>query len=377
VSNTIPVTIPLFDPNSGADRWRHEVELAIREVVESGRFILGPKVEAFENEFAAWLGVRHAIGVNSGTDALVIALRALGISPGDEVITSPFTFVATAEAVRIVGATPVFVDIDPRSYNLDPERIARRISPRTKAILPVHLYGLAAEMKAIRELAAKYELKILEDVAQACGGKLQGRMLGTWGDAAAFSFFPSKTLGAFGDAGLIATNDDHLAEVARMLRVHGAPRKHHVEAIGYNSRLDEIQAAVLRVKLRYLDEGNATRRRSAAQYTGALSGLTSVTTPGASDDAEHVYHQYTVRISGGRRDAVRRRMAEAGVQTGIYYPVPIHRLPVYAAGQSACPVAEAASGEVLSLPIGPDMTAPVLEQVVHAFRGAVAANNDN
>lgn len=353
MSNSIPDTIPLFDASAAGDQWRQEIEAAIREVVDSGRFILGPNVSAFEDEFAAWLGVKQAIGVNSGTDALVIALRAMEIGPGDEVITSPFTFVATAEAVRMVGATPIFVDIDRETYNLDATQVERCIGEKTKAILPVHLYGLAAEMQVLNELAASHDLKVVEDVAQACGGTLQGRLLGTWGDAAAFSFFPSKTLGAFGDGGLIATNDDRIAEAARMLRVHGAPRKHHVEAVGYNSRLDEIQAAVLRVKLRHLDECNGARRERAARYDEALSDVASIQVPCEGGDASHVYHQYTVRITGGHRDAVRGRMASAGVQTGVYYPVPIHKMPVYAGGERRCPVAEEASQEVLSLPIWP------------------------
>ena len=376
MSETSPATIPLLDPKAGAVKWRAEVDSAVREVIDSGRFILGPNVEAFENEFAAWLGVRHAVGVNSGTDALVIALRALEIGPDDEVITSPFTFVATAEAVRMVGATPVFADIAPQTFNLASEGVATAITTRTKAIMPVHLYGLAADMAAIRDLAAQHGLKVIEDVAQACGGRLGGQLLGTMGNVAAFSFFPSKNLGAFGDGGLIATDDDDVAETARMLRTHGARRKHHVEAVGYNSRLDEIQATVLRVKLRYLDESNAARRQIAARYTDEVAGLAGVVPPCETEYAEHVYHQYTVRIRGGRRDAVRERLADAGVQTGVYYPKPIDTMQVYGAGRSLCPIAQVASEEVLSLPIWPGMPEEVQERVIRELHRAVKADND-
>jgi len=321
-------------------------------VLRSGRFILGPEVEAFEREVAEYLGVKYTIGVNSGTDALVIALRALGIGPGDEVITTPFTFFATAEAISLVGAQPVFVDIDPVTFNIDPALIPAAITPRTKAILPVHLYGHAADMDPILEIAKQHGLKVLEDVAQAFGGAYKGRKLGALGDAGAFSFFPTKNLGGFGDGGLIATNDPDVAETAKMLRAHGARKKYHNETLGYNSRLDALQAAVLRVKLRYLDTQNARRRHVAARYGEALGGVEGLVLPSEQPYAYHVYHQYTVRVLHGQRDALRARLAEAGIGTMIYYPVPVHRLPVYAYPQGTLPLAEQAAQEALSLPMG-------------------------
>jgi dTDP-4-amino-4,6-dideoxygalactose transaminase len=251
--------IPVYDPLPEVEALWEELQAAALRVLRSGRYILGPEVEAFEEEVAAYLGVKHAIGANSGTDALVIALRALGVGPGDEVITTPFTFFATAEAISLVGATPVFVDIDPRTFNINPDLIPSAITPRTKAILPVHLYGLPAEMDPILEIARSHGLKVLEDCAQAFGATYKGKKVGTLGDAGAFSFFPTKNLGGFGDGGLIATNSDEVAERARMLRAHGSRRKYYNEAIGYNSRLDALQAALLRVKLPRVDAWNFFR----------------------------------------------------------------------------------------------------------------------
>jgi len=346
------IRIPIYDPRPEIEALWDEIHEAIDRVLRSGRFILGPEVEAFEREVAAYLGVRYAVGVNSGTDALVIALRALGVGPGDQVITTPFTFFATAEAISLVGATPVFVDIDPVTFNIDPARIPSAITPRTKAILPVHLYGHAADMDPILKIAREHGLKVLEDVAQAFGGAYKGRKLGSLGDAGAFSFFPTKNLGGLGDGGLIATNDAAIAETARMLRTHGARRKYHNEMLGYNSRLDALQAAVLRVKLKVLDEWNARRREVAARYREALAGVEGLVLPAEQPYAYHVYHQYTVRVLHGRRDEVRQRLAEQGVGTMIYYPVPVHRLPVYAWPEGALPQAERAACEVLSLPMG-------------------------
>ena len=238
------IKIPIYDPRPEIEALWDEIQAAIHRVLKSGRFILGPEVKAFEQEVAEYLGVKHAIGVNSGTDALVIALRALGVGPGDEVITTPFTFFATAEAISLVGATPVFVDIDPKTFNINPELIPEAITSRTKAILPVHLYGQAADMDPILDIAERHGLRVLEDTAQAFGAKYKGQKLGTLGDAGAFSFFPTKNLGGIGDGGLIATNNDNVAELARMLRAHGAKKKYFHEMIGYNSRLDELQANI-------------------------------------------------------------------------------------------------------------------------------------
>lgn len=345
--------IPVLDLTPEIEALWDELMAAIQGVLKSGQFIMGPNVKAFEQEAAAYLGVKHAVGVNSGTDALVIALRAAGIGPGAEVITTPFTFFATAEAVSQVGATPVFVDIDPRTFNINPELIEPAITPRTSAILPVHLYGQAADMDPIMELAEKYNLNVIEDTAQAFGGEYKGRKLGTIGDAGCFSFFPSKNLGAFGDGGLIATNDDEIAEKARMLRVHGAKKKYYNEVIGYNSRLDEIQAAILRVKLPHIDEWNEARRQAAYSYNKLLKDVPGVVTPYEAPYARHVYHQYTIRLPGGMRDNVKQFLADQGIGTMVYYPVPVHRLPAYAGYNYSLAEAEKAAGEVLSLPIWP------------------------
>ncbi len=362
--------IPILDLRPEVELLWEDLNRAVQEVLRSGRFVLGPNVEAFEEEVAAYMGVKHAIGMNSGTDALVIALRAAGIGPGDEVITTPFTFYATAEAVSLVGGTPVFVDIDEESFNIDPGLAANAVTSRTKALLPVHLYGRAAEMDPLLELAKKHGLKVIEDTAQAFGGEYKGKKLGTLGDAGCFSFYPTKNLGAYGDAGMLITNNDQLAEAARMLRVHGAKETYFNEIIGYNSRLDEFQAAILRVKLPYLDEWNKKRRLLAQRYNRLLAGIPGVITP-AEGVSGHVYHQYTIRITGGKRDRIKQALAEAGIGSMIYYPVPLHRLPVYKDRAPSLPVAERLAGEVLSLPVwpglpeeGPELVARVIKEAL-------------
>ncbi len=356
--------VPILDLSPEIEGLWDELNAAIQRVLRSGQFIMGPEVTAFEAEVAEYLRVRHAIGVNSGTDALVIGLKALGVGPGDEVVTTPFTFFATAEAVSQVGATPVFVDIDPETYNMDPALIEEKITPYTKAILSVHLFGQAAEMDPILALAEEYGLKLLEDVAQAFGGEYRGRKLGTIGDAGAFSFFPSKNLGAYGDGGLLTTNDATVAEAARMLRAHGAKKKYHNEIVGYNSRLDALQAAILRVKLPCIDGWNEGRREIARRYSALLDQVPGIATPHEAPNRLHVYHQYTVRIRDGRRDEVRERLARAGVETMIYYPVSVHRLPVYEGIGYRLPRTERAEGEVLSLPIWPSLSPQVQGVVV-------------
>lgn len=365
-------TIPILDINAEVEALWGDLIPAIEGVLKSGQFIMGPNVSAFEDEIAAYLGARHAIAVNSGTDALVISLKALGLGPGDQVITSPFTFFATAEAISQVGAEPVFVDINPLTLNIDPALAEQAVTSRTRAILPVHLYGQAADMGALLPLARVRGLKVIEDVAQACGGAFWGQKLGTLGDAGAFSFFPTKNLGAYGDGGLIVTHDDAVADTARMLRVHGARRKYYNEVVGYNSRLDELQAAILRVKLAHLDRFNEGRRQVAERYRTLLEGHPDLILPAEAPFTTHVYHQYTVRVQGGKRDRVRQRLAGAGVATMIYYPVPLHQLPVYAHCSAVCPRAEAAAAEVLSLPIWPQMEAEVQEQVCQALTEALA-----
>jgi dTDP-4-amino-4,6-dideoxygalactose transaminase len=362
--------IPILDLQPEIEALWDELNAAFQRVLRSGQFIGGPEVEAFESEVAAYLGVEHAVGVNSGTDALVIGLRALGVGPGDEVITTPFSFFATAESISAVGATPVFADADERSFNLDLATVEPLITERTRAILPVHLYGRPAEMTALLALAEQYGLRVVEDCAQSCGARYEGRQTGTLGDVGAFSFFPSKNLGGFGDGGLLATDNCAVAEQARMLRAHGGRRKYHNELVGYNSRLDAIQAALLRVKLPHVDAWNAARHEAARRYEALLAGVGGLVLPEVPEG--HVFHQYTVRVLDGRRDAVAEALAAGGVGTMVYYPVPQHALPVYAGLGARCPVAERLAGEVLSLPMGPHLTEGVQERIAEAVRVALS-----
>ena len=361
--------IPILDLKPQYQSLKDEIRKAMDRVLEGTHFIMGPDVKAFEEEVAAYLGVKHAVGVNSGTDALFIGLRALGIGPGDEVITTPFTFFATAESISHVGATPIFADIDKATFNIDPDRIEALITPRTKAIMPVHLYGRPADMKRIMDVAERHKLAVIEDCAQSFGARFEGRQTGTIGDIGAYSFFPSKNLGAYGDGGLITTNRDDLAEMARMLRVHGSRKKYYNEIVGYNSRLDTLQAAILRVKLPHIDTWNDGRRRVAATYNELLAGIPGVVTPEVTDG--HVFHQYTIRFAGGGRDEIQRRLGEAGVGTMIYYPVPQDRLPIYAGKYPANPVSDELSAEVLSLPIWPELERDIITQIAEQVRQAV------
>jgi dTDP-4-amino-4,6-dideoxygalactose transaminase len=361
--------IPLLDTKPDIESLWDELMEAIQGVLKSGRFIMGPNVKAFEDEVAAYLDVKHAIAVNSGTDALVLAAKAMGIGTGDEVITTAFTFFATTEAPSHFGAVPVFVDIDPQTFNLDVTQIEAQITPRTKAILPVHLYGQPADMDPILALAQKYNLRVLEDVAQAFGGNYKGRKLAAIGDAGALSFFPSKNLGAFGDGGMLVTNDDTIAETVKMLRVHGARKKYYNEVVGYNSRLDELQAAILRVKFKTLNQANEKRRQVAHRYNRLLSEVPGVTTPAETPYGTHVFHQYTIRIAGGRRDHVKERLAEQGIETMIYYPIPLHQLKPYAHLGYRLPLTEQACQEVLSLPLWHQMEPETQLRVVEALAG--------
>jgi len=363
--------IPVLDLQPEIKSLWDDLMISIQDVLKSGHFIMGPNVKSFEEEIAAYLGVKHAIGVNSGTDALMLSLKAADIGQGDEVVTSPFTFFATAEAISNVGATPVFVDIDPDTFNIDPNRIEEAITSKTKAILPIHLYGQAAKMDSILFLAKKYNLRIIEDTAQAFGGEFQGKKAGTIGDAGCFSFFPSKNLGAFGDAGLITTDDDKIAATARMLRVHGSKKKYYNEIIGYNSRLDEIQAAILKVKLPHIDEWNRGRRKVAFRYDEMLSGVEGIVTPKSDEGMHHVYHQYTIRVKNGRRNYVQKYLSEKGIDTMIYYPVPLNKLQPYIDLNTSCPISETMVEEVLSLPIWPQMEKNVQEEVVEVLEKAL------
>jgi dTDP-4-amino-4,6-dideoxygalactose transaminase len=362
--------IPVLDLQPEIESLRPDLLAAVEVVFASGRFILGPAVDAFEREVADYLGVAQTVGLNSGTDALVISLRALGIGEDDEVITTAFTFFATAEAISTVGAIPVFVDIDPASFNLDSQQVEAAITSRTAAIVPVHLFGHAASMDELITVAERHGLAVVEDAAQAFGGEWRERKLGTLGAAGAFSFFPTKNLGGFGDGGLIATNDERVATRARALRAHGSLRKHHNETLGHNSRLDELQAALLRVKLPHLDAANAGRRRVAARYRELLNATPGVLTPTTAEHVTHVFHQYTVRIARGR-DRAADRLRRAGVGTMVYYPVPVHHLPVYDRRDLHLPEAEGAAAEVLSLPIWPSMADQTIERVASALVHAV------
>ncbi|GAB4172400.1 MAG: DegT/DnrJ/EryC1/StrS family aminotransferase [Coleofasciculaceae cyanobacterium] len=380
--------IPVLDLTPQYQNIKEEIQSAIARILESGQFIMGPDVKLFEQEVAEYLGIKHAIAVNSGTDALVIGLRALGIGAGDEVITTPFSFFATAESISNVGAKPIFADIDPKTFNINPEAIAAQITPRTKAIMPVHLYGNSAAMGQIMEIAEHHGLKVIEDCAQSFGTcyygtcstcndacqketreTLRGKYAGTIGNVGAFSFFPSKNLGACGDGGLIVTDDDVVAETARMLRVHGAKKKYHNEVLGYNSRLDTLQAAILRVKLRYIDEWNQGRRRVAGIYNELLSEVEGIITPELADG--HVFHQYTIRILRGRRDRVQQYLAEQGIGSMIYYPIPQDQLPVYKGQYAANPVSDMLAAEVLSLPIWPELEQGTIAQIVEVIQQAL------
>lgn len=419
--------IPMLDLSAEIESLWPDLQAAVERVLRSGRYILGPEVEAFEREAAAWLGVEHAIGVNSGTDALVIALRALGIGPGDEVITTPFSFFATAEAISIAGAQPVFVDIEEESFNIDPERVEAAITARTRAIVPVHLFGRPARMAPLLELAAHRGLHVVEDCAQSFGatlgttldsivdtasgtaragsgvgahadsgvgarggsgagahggsgagahggssagaraGSRVGPCVGSLGAAGAFSFFPTKNLGACGDGGLIATNDGEVAALARMLGNHGSRERNRHEMPGMNSRLDALQAAILRLKLPHVDEWNEARRAAAGSYNELFAGAPGIVVPEVTPG--HVFHQYTIRITGGERGRVQARLAEQGIASSAFYAVPQDRQPVYAGGGGTNPVSDRLAGEVLSLPLWPDMEAGLQRRVASAVLG--------
>jgi len=354
--------VPMVDLVAEYRRLREPIQKAIERVLESGRFILGPNVEALEAEVAAYINTRYAIGVASGTDALRLALMAVGVGQEDEVITTPFTFIATAEAISHLGAVPVFVDIDPRTYNLNPGQIRAKISKKTKAILPVHLYGQPADMDPILDLAREFGLKVIEDCAQAFGAEYKGKKVGSLGDAGALSFFPSKNLGGYGDGGMVLTNDEEIAARVRQLRDHGSEQKYVHVRLGFNSRLDELQAAILRVKLAEVDQNRRLRIEKAAEYNQRLAG--KAVTPYKADFALHVYNQYTVRVMG-RRSEIQEALRAKGIATAVHYPIPVHKQQVYSGLNYAdedLPESLAASQQVLSLPIFPDMT---LEQIAY------------
>jgi dTDP-4-amino-4,6-dideoxygalactose transaminase len=363
------MNVPQFDLTRQYAAIEPEVEAAVRRVLRSGRFILGAEGEALESEFAAAVGVEHAVAVGSGTDALRLVLAAVGVQPGDEVVTPAFSFVASATTVLHLGAHPVFVDVDPTTLTLDPGRVAAAIGPRTRAIVAVHLYGLPAAVPALAALAEQHGLALVEDAAQAFGAMLEGRVVGGFGRAAAFSFYPTKPLGACGDAGLVATRDGDLAAALRRHRNHGDVGKYDHAELGWNSRMDELQAAILRVKLRHAAAWTESRRRIAARYTSALAGL-PIGLPLETPGTRHVYHQYTLRTP--RRDALAKHLAAAGIGTACHYPQPVPGQRVFRElgwEPTRFPAAWAASQQVLSLPCFPELT----EEEVAAVTGAIHA----
>ena len=356
--------IPIFDSKRQYAQIGAEAEKAVVEVMRSGCYILGPNVKALESELASYIGCNYTVALNSGTDALHIALRALDIGEGDEVITTAFTFVATAEAIGMVNAKPVFVDIDPDTFNIDPKKIEEAITPKTKAIIPVHLYGQACDMDAIMDIAKRHNLRVIEDCCQAIGATYKGKMVGTFGEIGCFSFYPTKNLGTMGDGGLCSVNDEKLRDRLISLRNHGSLVRYHNDELGVNSRLDEIQAAILRIKARHIDEWNTLRREKAAYYNELFANCADVVTPKELDDTYCVYHQYTVKIPN--RDEVHKMLGENGIGAMLYYPIPLHFQKVNAwlgMGKGSLPVTEDNTDIVISLPMFPELTKEEQETV--------------
>lgn len=360
--------VPVLDLAAQYSGIRDEILAALRDVAESQCFVLGPSVAAFEEAFAAHLGARHCIGVNSGTSALHLALVAAGVGPGDEVITSPMTFVATAWAISYVGATPVFVDVEPDTYNLDPRQVEARIRERTRAILPVHLYGQPADMGRLLAIGRRRNIPVIEDAAQAHAAAYQGRMAGTMGLCGCFSFYPGKNLGAYGEAGAVLTNDPTIAERLRALRDHAQRERYHHDEIGFNYRMDAFQGAVLSVKLRYLDAWTRARRRLAGRYLEALAGL-PIGLPAVGPDRTHAWHLFVVLHP--RRDRLRAALEARGIRTGLHYPIPVHLQKAYAHLRHRpgdFPVAEGVARHCLSLPLYPEMTDAQQDRVIDTLR---------
>jgi len=363
------IRVPFLDLNAHHASLRGEFERVIGEVIDSAAFAGGPFVEKFEQEFASFCGCDHAVGVGSGTEALWLSLLACGVGPGDEVITVANTFMATAEAITYCGARPVFVDVNETTYTMDPAGLEDALGPGTKVIIPVHLFGQPADMDPILEFARKHNLFVIEDAAQAHGAKYKGRTAGTIGDAGCFSFYPSKNLGALGEAGAIITNDAELQEKLRILRDHGQVRKYHHEVIGWNCRMDGIQAAVLSVKLPYLESGNSLRRTHALEYNRAFDGMGEVITPFEASYARHVYHVYAIRVE--ERDEVTRFLNERAIQCAVHYPIPIHLQKAYqdlGYKTGSLPISEKIAREFISLPMFPELTEAQINMVVLATK---------
>lgn len=369
-------SIPLLDLRAQYRVIKLEVDAAIQRVLERGQFILGPEVEMLEREIAAYCGTAHAVGVASGTDALELALRACDIGPGDEVITTAYSFFATVEAILAVGAVPVFVDIEGAAYNLDPAKLAGALTPRTKAILPVHLYGHPCDIEAMLAVARAHRLKIIEDCAQAIGAEMGGRRVGSFGDAAAFSFYPTKNLGGYGDGGMVVTNDARIAQQVRLLRAHGSRERYQHLVLGMNSRLDELQAAILRVKLRHLEEWTEARHRHAASYRDAFRRHRlehAVVLPQELPGCRHVYHLYSIRSR--QRERIQARLAAEGVGHQVAYPLILPAQPALARQAHhavSCPTAAAVAQEILSLPMYPEITTDHIDRVAGLIAQAVA-----
>ncbi|MEA1913051.1 MAG: DegT/DnrJ/EryC1/StrS family aminotransferase [candidate division WOR-3 bacterium] len=367
--------VPLLDLKRQYQSMKEEIDSAIARVVQSQYFILGEEVKKFEEEIADYCEAKYGIGVASGTDALLLSLRAIGVGEGenDKVITTPFTFFATAGAIVNAGGEPVFVDIDPETFNINPGELERLLSQdpqlqkQVKAIIPVHLYGQMADLDPIMEVAEKYNIIVIEDAAQAIGAEYKEKKAGSVGDLGCFSFFPSKNLGGYGDGGMVVTNRIELAHKVRSLRVHGSTQTYYHEMIGYNSRLDEMQAAVLSTKLPYLDGWSASRAANARYYTERLKDIDEIIPPKVSDNCKHIYHQYTIRVTSGRRDELKQYLKEEGIGTKIYYPLPLHLQECFkdlGYKEGDFPIAEEASKEVLSLPIFPELTKKELDFVI-------------
>lgn len=367
--------VPFVDLQAQYRAIRGEIDSAIRRVLDESSYVLGPEVERFEREFAQYIGAAHCVAVNSGTAAIQLALQACGIGRGDEVIVPANSFFATAEAVSTANATPVFVDADAISYTIDVTKIEAAITPRTRAIMPVHLYGQAADMDAITDIAARHNLLVIEDAAQAHGSRYKGKRVGALGAAGAFSFYPGKNLGAYGEGGALTTDDAEVARLARMLRDHGSNRKYHHELVGYNFRLEGLQGAILSVKLKHLDRWNALRRQHAARYRELLADLEragALRLPREMDYAEHIYHLFVVQTDD--RDHLQKALTDAGIATGIHYPVPIHLQPAYkdlGYERGSFPETERQAARVLSLPMFPELTDEQLTQVADALAASI------
>ncbi len=365
------MSIPLLDLQAQYSSIKDELESEILDVLRGGQYILGPKVQEFESAIADYCGVEYAVGVANGTDALVLALDAIGVGPGDEVITSPFTFFATAESISRLGATPVFVDIDPQTYNLATDKIEAKITSKTKAVIPVHIFGQPAEMDAVNDIATRHGIKVIEDACQAIGADYRGRKVGSLGDAACFSFFPSKNLGGAGDGGMVVTSNKDLADRIRLLRQHGSPKKYHHSLVGYNSRLDALQATILSVKLRYIDNWNNARREKAQYYNKLFEG-TKIVTPKELDHVKHVYHLYIIKVPN--RADVESALKENGIGCGVYYPVPLHLQDAYedlGYKEGGLPVSEAASHETLAIPLYPELGTEDMKKIADIVKEAI------